>query len=283
MSYLYPWISVLCRAARFTIHPRGDLYVHGQTATVHLFGRDAGETAIRHSLPWGPSQWIKDLTILKNKKTHMHTHTHLPTTYFWHCSAALTELFSFVSFFFAVAAVSFKSPFAHMLLFMFSWFIWMHIFWSIQGMLSEQHCSGCTTFSNKVKETVIFFPLPKMAQRFWPVNFKGSDLSFLALIVLLMRKMLLFHFCCLPSPPICGLWCFETCLFCWNLSFERAKCSVFGKIYAYINPIHSLPKRWYWGHVKSHINQLIYKLWFSFKWWHHSSYWRCGLWCTAGV
>lgn len=78
MKYSHPLISVLCRAARFTIHPCGDLYVHGQTATVHLFGRDAGETAIRHSLPRGPSQWIKDATILKKtkKKTHTHTLTH---------------------------------------------------------------------------------------------------------------------------------------------------------------------------------------------------------------
>lgn len=51
-------------------------------------------------------------------------------------------------------------------------------------MLSEQHCSGCTKFSNKVKATVtwIFFSLSQMARGFWHVNVKGFDQSFLCII-----------------------------------------------------------------------------------------------------
>lgn len=49
--------------------------------------------------------------------------------------------------------------------------------------------------------------------------------------------------------------------FSFEASLSRGrKCSVFGKIYAYINPIQSLPKRWYRGNVKSDINLLIYNL-----------------------
>lgn len=62
-------VSLLSRSARLPLHPRGDLYVHGETAPVHLFGRDVGETALRHPLPRGPTQWLR----LDNKTFNMHT------------------------------------------------------------------------------------------------------------------------------------------------------------------------------------------------------------------
>lgn len=49
-------VSLLSRSARLALHSRGDLYVHGETAPVHIFGCDAGETAIRHPLPRGPTE-----------------------------------------------------------------------------------------------------------------------------------------------------------------------------------------------------------------------------------
>lgn len=53
--------SLHSRSAGLALHSRGDLYVHGETTPVHLFGRDAGETAIRHPLPRGPSQRLRRL------------------------------------------------------------------------------------------------------------------------------------------------------------------------------------------------------------------------------
>lgn len=49
------------RSARLSLHPGGDLYVHGETAPVYFFGRDAGETALRHPLPRGPTQRLRRL------------------------------------------------------------------------------------------------------------------------------------------------------------------------------------------------------------------------------
>lgn len=49
------------RSARLALHPGGDLYVHGETAPVYFFGRDAGETALRHPLPRGPTQRLRRL------------------------------------------------------------------------------------------------------------------------------------------------------------------------------------------------------------------------------
>lgn len=54
-------VFLLSRSARLTLHSCGNLYVHGETAPVHLFRRDAGETAIRHPLPRGPSQRLRRL------------------------------------------------------------------------------------------------------------------------------------------------------------------------------------------------------------------------------
>lgn len=99
-----------------------------------------------------------------------------------------------------MADISLKLSFAHMLLFMFSWLILMHIFWSIQGMLSEQHCSGCTKFSNKVKVTDLdfffFFSSPKWPEGFGMWTLKDLISPFFALlnqlIVLLMGKKFCF-------------------------------------------------------------------------------------------
>lgn len=51
----------LSRSARLALHSRGDLHVHGETAPVHVSRCDAGETAIRHPLPRGPSQRLRRL------------------------------------------------------------------------------------------------------------------------------------------------------------------------------------------------------------------------------
>lgn len=67
--------SPLSRSARLALHSCGDLYVHGEAATVHLFRCDAGETAIRHPLPRGPSQRLRRL----DNPTFLNLQTWSPT------------------------------------------------------------------------------------------------------------------------------------------------------------------------------------------------------------
>lgn len=110
-------------------------------------------------------------------------------------------------------------------------------------MLFEQHCSGCTKFSNNVKATVTFFPLSKMAREFWPVNFKGSDQSFLCIIKptdsVADGKNVTFSF--LLPPFTSHLWVVMFWPFLLKPLFLEGKMFCLCKIYTYINPIKSLP------------------------------------------